>query len=235
MKRLATYLPGLNLHANTQKYKAHFTMWAALKSPLLMGNDLRILTASSLTILNNPAIIALSQDPLGRSAHQVSRNFNVKKDRWGMGETQVWSGHLSGGDQVVIFFNAADEDVDMEATLEDIFYSDGPNGSADQVHESWDVYDLWANRMSNDVAQSILDSTTEGALKILKKVNFYNSTATSYKDGLKAADPRLLGKKIGVVEADGTLKATVKRHSVGTFRLKNSGSFKRYLPVKEEL
>jgi alpha-galactosidase len=210
-------------------------MWAALKSPLLMGNDLRTLNGPSLTILNNPAIIAISQDPLGRSAQQISRNFNVKKDRWGMGETQVWSGHLSGGDQLVIFFNAADEDVNMEASLEDIFYTDGPNGSADQIHERWEVHDLWANRMSNEVAQRILDATTAGALNILQETNWYNSSTISYKEGLKAQDPRLLGKKIGVVEAEGTLQAKVLRHSVGVFRLRSSDSFKRYTMVKDEL
>jgi len=42
-------------------------MWAALNSPLLMGNDLRKLSASAFTIFSNPAVIAINQDPLGKS------------------------------------------------------------------------------------------------------------------------------------------------------------------------
>lgn len=60
-------------------------MWAAVKSPLLIGADLRKLSPKTLTILNNPAIIAVNQDPLGRSALRIFRDENVKKDRYGQG------------------------------------------------------------------------------------------------------------------------------------------------------
>ena len=43
-----------------EEYKAHFSMWAALKSPLLIGADLRELSTQTLSILNNPAVIAVS-------------------------------------------------------------------------------------------------------------------------------------------------------------------------------
>jgi alpha-galactosidase len=67
-------------------------MWAALKSPLLIGADLRTLSAQALSILNNPAVIAISQDPLGRSAARIFRNQNVKKDKYGQGQVQIWTG-----------------------------------------------------------------------------------------------------------------------------------------------
>jgi alpha-galactosidase len=104
-----------------EEYKAHFSLWAALKSPLLMGNDLRSLSALSLTILNNPAVIAVSQDPEGRSVTRIRRDINVAKDNYGVGEIQVWSGSLYGGDQVVILLNAAGEDQQISASLEEIF------------------------------------------------------------------------------------------------------------------
>ena len=127
-------------------------MWSALKSPLLISTDLRDLTAPALTILNNPAVIAINQDPLSRSAVQNRRDLNVKKDQHGIGKAQVWSGHLAGGDQVVVFFNAADEDLNMEASLIELFYHEGPNGHAPQVKETWGIYDLWGDRMENGVA-----------------------------------------------------------------------------------
>jgi len=82
-----------------------------------MGNDLRTLSASSLTILNNPAIIAVNQDPVGRSVARIRRDFNVSKDKYGIGEIHVWSGPLSGGDQLVIFLNACGEDREVSASL----------------------------------------------------------------------------------------------------------------------
>ena len=199
-------------------------MWAALKSPLLIGADIRKLSPAALTILNNPAVIAINQDPLGQSVNQIRRYASgLKKDKYGMGETQVWSGRLSGGDEVVILFNAADEDVEMTTTLEEIFYVDGPEGSAEQVHQAWKVYDLWANRMDAATAKKILDAdrSMDQYEPLLQQKNWYNATALSYADGLKANDQRLLGKQIFTIQPRGELKARVKRHSVEMFRLRN--------------
>jgi alpha-galactosidase len=211
-------------------------MWAAVKSPLLMGNDLRTLSAKSLSILNNPAVIAISQDPDGRSAARIRRDFDIAEDKYGIGETHVWSGSLYGGDQVVILLNAGGEDKEISATLAEIFLHDGPEGSAPQVKEAWELYDLWANRMDEDVAQKILDAPVDEAVKLLKDADWYNATALSYKEGLKEGDERLLGKKIGKIAAGGSLTAMVKSHSVEMFRLRSIGSGgKRKVHAKEEL
>ncbi|KAL3417557.1 glycoside hydrolase family 27 protein [Phlyctema vagabunda] len=219
------------------EYVAHFSIWAALKSPLLMGNDLRTLSASALTILNNPAVIAINQDPEGRSAARVRRDFDVKKDKYGIGEVQIWSGPLSGGDQVVLFLNAADENLEIESSLAEIFVHDGAEGSAPQTKEPWDVYDLWANRMDEKTAQKLLDAPKEKFEAIFNHVNWYNSTAVPYKEGLKNGDERLYGKKVRKIDANGVLSAKVKRHAVKLFRLKSTkGGGKRYsVYVKEEL
>jgi alpha-galactosidase len=222
------------------EYKAHFTMWALLKSPLLIGADLRTLSPSALTILNNPAIIAINQDPAGRSAHRVHIDYAVKKDKYGIGETQVWSGPLAAGDQVVAFLNAADEDIHMACSLEEIFVSDGPGGSAPQAQHEWDVFDLWANRMHDGVAASLLGASSDGkpeaAVEAMKQANWYNSTTLPYADGLRLGDERLLGKKIGSVKARGELQAMVPRHGVAAFRLRSqSPNLKRYQVRRDEL
>lgn len=201
-----------------------------------MGNDLRTLSAPSLTILNNPAVVAISQDPDGRSAARVRRETRVAKDKYGMGEIQVWSGSLYGGDQVVILLNAAGEDSRISASLEEIFLHDGPEGSAPQVQEDWEVYDLWTNRMDNSLAQKILDASEDKLEKLFKDANWYNSTEIPYKEGLKNNDPRLLGKKTGKIAAGGSLTVKVKRHSAEMFRLRSVGSGgKRKVHAKEEL
>jgi len=212
------------------EYVAHFSMWAALKSPLLIGADLRHLNAKALSILNNPAVIAVNQDPIGRSAALVDRDLNVPKDRYGQGETQIWSGPLYPSDQVVIFLNAVDEDRDMSTTLADLFVHSGPGGSAPQAKEKWDVYDLWANRMEDAVAEEILRSSA------LRKGQWYNSTTTPYLEGLKTGDERLMGKKIGTWEPGQEIKAKVPTHAVKMFRLRpQNGKVKKYSIYRDEL
>ena len=211
-------------------------MWAALKSPLLIGADLRELSPSTLTILNNPAVIAINQDPLGRPAGRIYRNTNVKKDEYGEGETQIWSGPLHGGDQVVVFLNAADEDVEMKTTLDEIFVHEGPHGSAPQTRLKWTLHDLWENRMDGVTAQKILDSPVEKLESVFEQANWYNSTALSYKDGTIAGDERLLGKAVGEVQAGGEIKVKVKRHGVKMYRMRtDEKGARRYVIGKEEL
>ncbi|KAK0101121.1 hypothetical protein ONS96_006346 [Cadophora gregata f. sp. sojae] len=222
-----------------EEYKAHFSLWAALKSPLLIGADLRILSPEALTILNNPAILAISQDPLGVPATRVERNVNVPKDRYGIGETHVWSGPLAGGDQVLIFLNAADEDLEMVAYLEDVFVGQGPSCSAPQCNQDWVVHDLWGSRMDNSVASELLEKSKSGedAARILQNADHYNASSLSYKEGLEQQDKRLLGTKVDEIPARGSLKVKVKRHSAKVYRLrpKSGISGKRYSHFKDEL
>lgn len=205
-----------------EEYKAHFALWAALKSPLFLGNDLRSMSASALTIINNPAILAISQDPHGRSVTRIRRDTeNIPKDEWGMGETHVWGGYLQNGDQVVILANFGGEDLDMQVSLAEIFIPFGPGGSAPHNKYDWAVYDLWANRMPEKTAESLLKAQTEEErASILKKVNWYNATEIPYEQGLRNEDPRLFGEKVGVVKAGGVLKEKVKSHAAKVLRLR---------------
>lgn len=204
-------------------------MWAALKSPLLLGNDIRKIDAATLSIINNPAIIAISQDPRGKAIQRVTLNTTVAKDEHGIGEAHVWSGPLANGDQVVILLNAANEDLDMAASLEEIFVMDGPGGSAPQVQQTWAVHDLWANRMSGAEAETILASG--------KATGAYNAVEVPYAQGLEEEDSRLFGEKVGEVKPRGQLQARVPRHAAQVFRLRSAdGKDKaRKSLVREEL
>jgi len=203
---------------------------------LLIGADLRTLNAKALSILNNPAILAISQDPLGRSAIRVKRQEGISADKYGVGELHVWSGPLYGGDQVLLFLNAAGRGIRMSASLAEIFVSDGPEGSAPQVKQTWDVYNLWANRMPVGVAQEILDAPAEAREALLKKADWYNVTEMSYAEGLKKGDPRLLGRKDETIEPGGSLNVIVPKHGVAVVRLRShEAATKRYSLHKDEL
>ncbi|KAL7923528.1 glycoside hydrolase family 27 protein [Trichoderma austrokoningii] len=208
-----------------EEYKAHFTMWAALKAPLLLGTDLRKWSGSDLSIVTNPAVIAINQDPRGRAVQRIRRNFNVPKDEWGVGETHIWSGPLANGDQILIFLNVADEDLDMGATLEEIFLTNGVGGTAPQNKNDWAVYDLWGKTgaaMSSEDAQAVLDADSASARKQkLQKLNWYNSTEISYAEGLKREDPRLFGERVGLIKSGGRFDVHVPRHAAKAYRLRS--------------
>ena len=42
--------------------RAHLTMWAMLKSPILLGNDLSAMSNATLGVLSNAEVLAISQD-----------------------------------------------------------------------------------------------------------------------------------------------------------------------------
>ncbi|MDP9035374.1 MAG: glycoside hydrolase family 27 protein [Myxococcota bacterium] len=67
--------------------RSHFSMWAMLNSPLLAGNDIRSMSATTQSILTNSDVIAVNQDPLGNQAQLVATpQPNV----------QIWSKTLAG-------------------------------------------------------------------------------------------------------------------------------------------
>ncbi|CAE7510649.1 AGAL3 [Symbiodinium sp. KB8] len=54
------------------EYVAHFSLWALIKAPLLIGCDLNDMSEDTLSILNNTEVIALNQDALGVAGHRVA-------------------------------------------------------------------------------------------------------------------------------------------------------------------
>lgn len=75
-----------NGHCSTDEYKTHFSLWAVLKAPLIIGNDIRTMTIGDdiYNILTNKEVIAVNQDSLGYQGRitwsDVSNNFLTSKD-----------------------------------------------------------------------------------------------------------------------------------------------------------
>ena len=105
---------------------SHFSLWCLVKSPLILGNDLRNMTADTLHVLTNAEVIALNQDPLGIQGHRVYTSTGF----------DVWAGPLQDGGIGVVLFNRNDthtapaitarwEDIglpsDAEATVRDLW------------------------------------------------------------------------------------------------------------------
>ena len=179
---------------NDEEYKLHMTMWAAMKSPLIIGTDVTALDAKSYSILTNPAILAISQDPTGGAIIRKWRYYVSPGDDYGIGEIQMHSGNLDNGDYVVVLLNAAKHEMHMNATAADIFVDQGGSISA-EAKSNWDVYDLWANRMPDGVANQVLKSNSTMAVSQAKNY-LYNATEMSYADGIAMNHTLLMGKKV---------------------------------------
>lgn len=78
-----------------EQYKTHFSLWAAHKSPLIMGHSLALMSNETKEILMNKEIIAINQDELGTSVRLVEQGFKYS----------LWVGDLMNGDKVVLVFN----------------------------------------------------------------------------------------------------------------------------------
>lgn len=87
---------------NFNQYQTHFSLWAVLKSNLVLGNDVSNMTAVDLSIVSNRELIDVNQDSLGKSAQLVYRTFNY----FGLYPSKdIWFGELSNDRFVVLFFN----------------------------------------------------------------------------------------------------------------------------------
>jgi alpha-galactosidase len=67
--------------------RTHFSMWAMLAAPLIAGNDIRSMSATTNTILTNTEVIAVDQDPLGKQGQIAATPAT---------NLQVWSKPLAG-------------------------------------------------------------------------------------------------------------------------------------------
>ncbi|KAI0716313.1 glycoside hydrolase family 27 protein [Earliella scabrosa] len=93
--------------------KTHFTAWAFMKSPLLIGTDLSNISQADLSILKNEEIIAINQDPVVGTSSTPFR-WGINPD-WVSNSThpaQYWSGESQNG-TVFMLINTLDEPADM--------------------------------------------------------------------------------------------------------------------------
>lgn len=205
-----------------EEYQTHFSMWAAIKSPLIMGNNLKTISPENFAILINPAVLAISQDPAGSAIGRMWREQVSDKDRYGYGEIQVWQGSLSNGDHVVAMINAGNTSRTISSSLVDIF---GGLSTNEQAQMTWNLFDVWGNEtvMPTSVAAQVLN----GSLSISNATGYYNATQTSFADGLANGTALLFGTPAGQVAAGGTLEAEVPRHGIAMYRLRNAGTTTR--------
>lgn len=78
-----------------EEERTQMAVWSISASPLIMGNDLRNVSAASKAILLNKDAIAVSQDPLGQMGKRLTKDV----------ANQVWARNLADGSVAVGLFN----------------------------------------------------------------------------------------------------------------------------------
>ncbi len=53
------------------EYTTHFSLWSISKAPLIIGCDVTNISAAGISILTNPEVIAVNQDPLGVQGKKI--------------------------------------------------------------------------------------------------------------------------------------------------------------------
>ncbi|KAF9015722.1 glycoside hydrolase family 27 protein [Cyathus striatus] len=112
--------------------RSHFTAWAFAKSPLLIGTDVSKLSANSTAILQNPEIIAISQD--------TSIGEPLQPFFWGKNPDQTWDPsfpvqYWRSNHTAIMYINFNNITVDLNFT-----FSHSPHLKANKKYA---VRDLW--------------------------------------------------------------------------------------------
>lgn len=119
------------------EYRSHFSLWAIMAAPLLIGTDLRTIKPDALKILLNKEVIAVDQDPLGVQGHQVSDADGI----------HVIVKPLKDGSEAVAVFNETDAAHSVNVSATEIGLRRGAR---------YRLRDLWAHT----------DATGDGAIKV---------------------------------------------------------------------
>lgn len=108
----------------------HISLWSLLASPLLIGCDLTQLDAFTRSLLTNPEVLEVNQDPLGRQAWRVLE----------LEDTEVWARPLLDGSWAVGLFNRG-----RRAAVVAVRWSDLDLEGPHEVRDLWLRKDLGAH------------------------------------------------------------------------------------------
>ncbi|KDN50838.1 glycoside hydrolase family 27 protein [Tilletiaria anomala UBC 951] len=122
---------------STTEYVTHFSMWAMMRSAMILGNELFSMDNATRAIVKNTHVLDLiSGDANGSPAYPVWEETTSTNGT----EMQLWFSSLVNGTYAAALVNWGSQDASGQSIdLSTFFVDDAPARKA-----SWDVYDLWA-------------------------------------------------------------------------------------------
>ncbi|KAJ5716665.1 hypothetical protein N7493_008576 [Penicillium malachiteum] len=133
--------------------RAHFALWAIMKSPLIIGTALNELSDDNLATLSNKYLIKFSQDPLiGRSAHPYKWGYNPDWTFDPVHPAEYWSGPSSTMKATLILMLNTEEKRSTRTAV----WSEVPElkgkGNSFRVTDAWSGKDLGCVHKSHSVS-----------------------------------------------------------------------------------
>ena len=110
----------------TEEYRAHFSLWALLNAPLIAGNDLRSMDATTRGLLTDPDVIAVNHDWAGVQGDKIADTRDL----------EVWAKPTFAGGAAVVLLNRGTNGAQMTTSAADLGL---PTASA------YELRDLWAD------------------------------------------------------------------------------------------
>ena len=110
---------------NATENRSHFSLWAMMAAPLIIGADLRTISDDALSVLLNKDVIAVDQDSLGVQGRLVSQD----------GTSWVLAKPLAGGDVAVALFNESGKPATISTTAATVGL---------ESRNAYALWDLWS-------------------------------------------------------------------------------------------
>jgi alpha-galactosidase len=142
-----------------EENRSHFALWAAMKSPLIIGTDLSVLPADHVAILKNQYLLAFSQDEVfGPPAMPYKWGINPDWTFNASYPAEYWSGESTQG-TLVLALNTMNETVVKEINWHEV-------PSLEKKGNSFTVTDIWSGQdlgcVSGGIKQSVAAHDTIG-------------------------------------------------------------------------
>jgi alpha-galactosidase len=134
------------------EYRTHMTLWAMLRAPLIAGNDLRQMSDETKSILMNPDVIAIDQDPAAQPVQLLSVD----------GKSEVLVRPLTGNAVAVALFNRGDQPAQIS------FRWDSLHLGANLGGKSLEAKDLWTHEEIKVDADSFTATAPKHGVVLLR-------------------------------------------------------------------
>lgn len=114
--------------------RSQMALWSMMSAPLILSSDLDSLSKQSIAIVGNKAIIAVDQDPLGKTATLVRRSATM----------DLLFKQLSGGEYAVATFNRGTAPLDVSVRPADLGFA---------ANCRFDARNLWTGKHQSKTAE----------------------------------------------------------------------------------
>jgi len=132
------------------EYRAEFSLWAEMAAPLIAGTNIPDMTATTRSIYENRAVIAVDQDPLGKQGVPVVDGTNG-----------VWvlTKPLANGDRAVVLFNSNNAPETVSTTASQVGFTAPAHG-----RRVYQLTNLWTGARYETAGTIAADVPAHGAV-----------------------------------------------------------------------